>query len=400
MHKIYSKALDQTIQVDRVIGEVDGGMGPILVFTGGVHGNEPSGVFALHRVFEKIKSENIPLNGCMFGIAGNLPALEKSQRFEKQDLNRLWKGGNMKRLEYGELEAENEDIRQQIDIYKTLEKIIQRDGGPFYFVDLHTTSSQSIPFLTVNDSMLNRKFTKQFPVPIILGIEEYLDGPLLSYVNKLGYVAFGFEGGQHDDMAAIENHEAFIYLSLVYAGLLDKKHIDFDHYFQILAKNTIDTRNFYEIIYRHGLTEDDAFKMNPGFVNFQKVNKGMSLAVKNDKEITSHKNSRIFMPLYQDQGNDGYFLIKQIPRFFLRLSAVVRKWRLDKILPIFPGVKWASKKKHALYVNRHIARLFTKQIFHLLGYRSRELSEKKYYMRNREASARNNDYKLAPWMKK
>ena len=35
------------------------------------------------------------------------------------------------------------------------------------------------------------------------GIEEYLNGPLLSYINELGYVAFGFEGGQHDDISAI-----------------------------------------------------------------------------------------------------------------------------------------------------------------------------------------------------
>ena len=401
MHNIYSKALDQTIQVGRIIGEHKGNPEePTVVLTGGIHGNEPSGVFAIYRVFKELKEKQIPVKGSIYGISGNLPALEKGERYEKQDLNRLWKGGKMRQLEYGELQAENEDMRQQIEIYKTLEDIIQNDGGPFYFMDLHTTSSETIPFLTVNDSMLNRKFTKQYPVPIILGIEEYLDGPLLSYVNKLGYVAFGYEGGQHDDLAAIENHVAFIYLSLVFSGIVAKEDVDFNHYYQLLAKNTVDVRNFYEIFFRYEIKQDAEFTMNPGFVNFQKVNRGNKLAVASGNEVTAHKSSRIFMPLYQSQGNDGYFLIRKIPKFFLILSSTVRKWRLDKVLAIFPGVRWASETKHALYVNRNVARIFTKQIFHLLGYRSRELNENKYYMRNREATSRKEEYKLAPWMKK
>ena len=39
--------------------------------------------------------------------------------------------------------------------------------------------------------------------PIVLGIEEYLQGPLLSYINTLGYVSLGFESGQHDNKQAI-----------------------------------------------------------------------------------------------------------------------------------------------------------------------------------------------------
>ena len=55
-------------------------------------------------------------------------------------------------------------------------------------------------------------------MPIVLGIEEFLNGPLLSYINEMGYVAFGFEGGQHDSPLAYKNHKSFIYLSLLYAG--------------------------------------------------------------------------------------------------------------------------------------------------------------------------------------
>ena len=80
--------------------------------------------------------------------------------------------------------------------------------------------------------MLNRKFTRQYPLASILGIEEHLDGPVLSYLNELGYVSFGFEGGQHDSINAIENHTIFILLTMVFSGILDKSQIAFDAYIE------------------------------------------------------------------------------------------------------------------------------------------------------------------------
>ena len=50
MIKVYSKALDQSIEVDRLIGQIRGEQpGPTIIFLGGMHGNEPSGVFALQK---------------------------------------------------------------------------------------------------------------------------------------------------------------------------------------------------------------------------------------------------------------------------------------------------------------------------------------------------------------
>src|SRR5690606_7416931 len=118
------------------------------------------------------------------------------ERFESEDLNRLWTRSRMKKLPTNPGSAENKDIAEQVEINKVIQTILTNEEGPFYFFDLHTTSSETLPFLTINDSLLNRAFTTQYPLPIILGIEEYLDGPVLSYINELGYVAFGFEAGQ------------------------------------------------------------------------------------------------------------------------------------------------------------------------------------------------------------
>ena len=57
---------------------------------------------------------------------------------------------------------------------------------------------------------------------LLLGIEEYLQGPLLSYINTLGYVSLGFESGQHDNKQAILNNIAFINLALEYSNVIKR----------------------------------------------------------------------------------------------------------------------------------------------------------------------------------
>ena len=399
MTEVYSKALNQTLKIDRIISQIKGEkIGPTLIFFGGIHGNETSGVFALHKVFEELNKNKNHLKGSLFAISGNLWALEKGKRFHKQDLNRIWTSERMRMLENGYNKAdENEDIIQQKDIYKTICDIIEIETGPFYFFDLHTTSGKTIPFLTVNDSLLNRKFTTQYPIPMILGIEEYLNGPMLSFINELGYVSFGFEAGQHDDPIAIENAMSFIYLSLVFTNVISKNKIDFNYYYQYLYKYSLRLKKYYEIFYRYEIGLDEKFIMMPGFENFQEVKKGQNLATSNGNPIFSNCKMLIFMPQYQTQGNDGYFSIRSISPFFLMLSTILRKIRMDRILPLMPGVKWDSNKKEALIINLKIARFLAKPFLHLLGYRSKQIDSNNLLIKNREASSKKKDYKNEKW---
>jgi hypothetical protein len=400
MTKVFSKALNKSIEVGRIIGKINGIQpGPTIIFTAGLHGNEPSGVFALHDVLNEIKDKKVPIKGNIYAISGNLTALKEGTRYIKQDLNRMWTSERMKLITSGNIETNGEETIQQLNIYNVINKIITTEEGPFYFIDLHTTSSETTPFLTVNDSIINRKFTEQYPVPLILGIEEYLDGPLLSYLNELGYVAFGFEGGQHDSLSSIENHKAFIYQSLVYTESVTKDEIDFQYHYDTLAKTSVDTRNIYEIYYHYRIKEDETFKMKPGFLNFQKINKGEELAKSNGEVIIAKKQGRILMPQYQSQGDDGYFSIRKIPYVFLNLSSYFRKIKFDRLLPIMPGISWSSDKHDSLIVNRKIAWLFAKQFFHLMGYRSKKLDKTHLIIKNREAFSKREDYKEVLWAK-
>ena len=401
MVKVFSKALNKSIEVTRIIGHIQGTQpGPTLIFTGGIHGNEPSGVFALQQVLEEIKEKNISVNGNIYALSGNLTALEEGTRFNNQDLNRIWTSDRMNKVHNGiNVKEEDKETVQQLDICSTITDILHKEKGPFYFMDLHTTSSETIPFLTVNDSLLNRKFTKQYPVPLVLGIEEYLDGPLLSYINELGYVAFGFEGGQHDDLSSIENHIAFIYLSLLFSESIEKDSVNFQHYYDVLAKTSVDSRDIYEIFYHYKIEKDEAFTMKPGFLNFQHFNKGQELARSNGNIIFAEKSGRMLMPQYQSQGDDGFFSIRKIPPLFLRLSRALRKLKFDRILPVMPGIHWQTDKHDALIVNRKIAWLFAKQFFHLLGYRSKKIDQTHLVIKNREAASRKKEYRDVFWLK-
>jgi hypothetical protein len=401
MIEVYSSALDSSIEVERFIGKIKGAHdGPTVIFTGGIHGNEPSGVFALKEVMEKLTPLQDKIHGNIYAISGNLWALERQERFEKEDLNRLWTKERMiKILEGKESELEqNADTKEQLEIFHEINRILQSESGPFFFLDLHTTSSDTIPFLTVNDTLLNRKFSLQFPVPIILGIEEYLDGPLLSYINHLGYIAVGFESGQHDALTSITNHVAFSMLAIETAGCLRQDEIPgFDDYLNLLEDQSLNIQNIFEITYRHGIHPKEEFKMYHGYSNFDSIHKGEALAKSNGESLLSDRSGRIFMPLYQDQGNDGYFIIRRTPYLFLQLSKIFRKIRLDKALVLLPGVRWETKERDTLIIRLRIARFFAKEFLHLLGYRSRMIDATHMYAKNRERSSREDEYKDLTW---
>lgn len=396
MIKVYSKALDRTIAIERIIGHLKGTRpGPTVIFFGGMHGNEYSGVFALHQVIQDLKEKNQHIKGQIYALTGNLRALEAGQRYCREDLNRLWTSERMKMLENGmATDLTHEDL-EQYEIYQILKEIVDNQPGPFYFMDLHTTSSETIPFVVVNDSLLNRKFTQQFPVPMILGIEEYLEGPILSYINEKGYVSFGYEAGQHDDQASYQNQLAFIYLALTFAEAMDREHIDYYRYYEQLAKHTATSRDIFEIHFRFRIHSGDQFKMKPGFVNFQQVKKGQELAERNGKTVIASHNGRVFMPLYQAQGKEGFFEIRKVHPFFLKLSAILRKAKIGHILPFLPGIRWQSADHQALVVDLKIARFLAKQLLHLLGYRSKEIDKKRLVIKNREAASRTDEYKVA-----
>lgn len=398
MTEVFSKALTQTITINRIIGELKGdGSGPTLIFFAGIHGNEPSGVFALKKVMDTLSANGHSLKGKVIAIAGNLPALKKGVRYIDYDLNRIWTRAYVSKGFISRVAVNSTEHREQTMILEILKKITSTSKGPFYFFDLHTTSSDSIPFITINDTLLNRKLSLRYSVPVILGIEEYLDGPILSYINQMGYVSIGFEAGQHDEVASIEKHVAFIYKSLQITEVISKT------LYQSLATHVLTEtqpeKQVYEITHRHEIGYGEHFIMNNGFKSFQSISKGQLLALSNHQPLVAPEKGKIFMPLYQPQGNDGYFIIKHIPYFYLKASALVRKIRLDALLALLPGFSWHDDKKKTLWVNKRIARFMAKDFLHLMGYRVKQRDAIHLAATKREDNQANKRYQYERWLK-
>lgn len=387
-----------TLEADRVIGRITAEKpGPTLVFFGGIHGNEPAGVLALEEVFRKLQNGEVSLEcGTLIAIRGNLPALSRKQRFLKHDLNRLW-GKNRLQQALGKPEDERSPEERELAVlYAGVHEILKQQTPPFYFIDLHTTSSRSLPFITINDSIINRRFAQLFPVPVILGIEEYLEGPLLSYINELGYMALGFESGQHDDPQAVRNAADFIWLALSFSGAVSTMPERQEHANRLKAAASGD-HHFYEIFYRHRLPEVHSFQMEEGFRSFQALPKGTLLAMEEGMPVAMEKKGILFMPLYQKQGEEGFFLIRRTPKWALKLSSRLRKWNFHRSLSLLPGVGWADGEQDRLIVNLHVARFLSKPFFHLLGYRSRQRDKAHLILSNREHKARNKEYEGTQW---
>jgi len=381
------------LRVNRVIDFLKGDdPGPTVVFLGGIHGNEPAGVIALQKVFRSLREKNIQIRGSVYGLSGNLKALEKGIRYETEDLNRIWTHERLAKLNHlNKREFANEEL-EMLELYEHLMQILSTSEPPFYFIDLHTTSGSTSPFIVVNDSLLNRRFIKNYPLPKILGIEEYLKGALLSFINEMGYVSFGFESGQHEEPKAVTNSVDFINFTL----MLTKSMVANADCIKTIRKRLWTMSeikpSFFEITYEHYLQPPDKFEMLPGYENFQKVKKGASIAKYNGNIIKAEKQRQIFMPLYQKQGNEGFYFIKPINHFFLWLSKQLRSIRLEHILIWLPGVKWQTEVKNTLVIDTKIAKYFTKSIFHLLGYRVRQLDTSHLVLRSREASSKHKEY--------
>ena len=365
---------DQSYQTGRIIGDRGNSPGPVMAFFGGIHGNEPSGVIALQNVFNHLETNQIEIKGRLLGLAGNLPALSEKKRFISKDLNRIWDRDFSRQFQTREslTNGQTAEFQEQCELFEIIEPFLELKT-PVYFIDLHTTSSDSVPFIAINDQLNNRKFALRFPVPTVLGIEEYLQGPLLSYLNDFGHVAMAFEAGQHDDPKSVEFHTSFVYLAMLRAGVIRKEDIpDVEGHWQRLEESGRADRGIFEVIYRRAITPDCKFKMQPGYRNFQSISKGELLAKDFEGEIHASRRGHVFMPLYQNTGEDGFFIVREVPMWALKLSSVLRKINFEYALACLPGVSHHPTQPHALVVNKKVARFLAVQLFHLLGYRRKK----------------------------
>jgi hypothetical protein len=335
-----------------------------------MHGNEPAGVLALQNVLPQISAAGGIEGGEFVALAGNLEALRQGCRFVRQDLNRAWNPERLYDLQNGGRQGASFEDREQLELLDAFEENLGRARGAAYLLDLHTTSGGGGPFATVSDTLINREFAQAIPTPMILGLEELVEGTLLEYMNERGLITAGFESGQHAEEVAVDRAEAAVWLALAGTGLLPPalQHRA-DAARRYLERDTASLPRVLEMRYRHGVREADGFRMMPGYENFQPVVEGEVVATDQDGEVRATESARILMPLYQEQGEDGFFIVREFSPFWLWLSRPLRRLPIASFVHWLPGIKRDPGDPRVLVVDKRIARIFALQLFHLLGYR-------------------------------
>ena len=344
--------------------------GPTTVFIACMHGNEPAARQALQRIKTQLDNADAPMAGRVVAIIGNVRACETNQRFVDDDLNRLFRftPGPQPQLHIAS-DTESVEYAEAVDLLAALQLIID-DTPPdqsVNVVDLHTFSGKGAPFLVLSDTLRNRRLAKCWPLPMVLGLAESLQGTLIDYLTACGCVCAVVETGQHDDPRSVDLHESVIRCALQHAGHIAAADARADA--DALARASEHAPNVVDVQDRYGIAPGELFTMCPGFANFDRVRRGEHLADSNGQPVYAKRDGRMLLPLYQEQGEDGYFIARPIGRFWMRLSGLLRRLGISRFVSMLPGVRRHPTVAGALLVDRNVARWLAVDVFHLLGYR-------------------------------
>lgn len=376
-----SDAVLELEAVGRDLGVWDlGRPGPTLLVIAGLHGNEPGGVLAAKQLMARLAELDLPIAGRIVALAGNVAALAAGRRYIDRDLNRGWSAAALAALReraarQGRPDLLVEDV-QQLELLNRFEAALETATGPVVVVDLHTSSAGGSPFLCLADTIENRRLGFATGVPIILGIEETIDGASLEWFADRGVMGIAVEAGQHEDPATVDNHEAVLWRMLDFLGMLAPARaraggFDMSPWIERLERAVGSAPPIVEIVERRAIVPGDGFRMEPGFQNFQPIGQGVLLARDNGGEIRATRPGLVMLPLYQELGDDGYFLARTVRPFWLRLAAWLRALRFDALVPLLPGVRRDPEDPQTILVDPRVARWFVTEVFHLLGFRKR-----------------------------
>lgn len=308
--------------IDRVIGRHEGKEdGPLLVVFGGIHGNEPAGVCALNLIFKMLEVEPITdlsfeYNGTILGLIGNRRSFALQQRFISRDLNRIWTDDNVKRIlntDKSLLQHEALELREILDLIHA--ELANRKYSRLIVLDMHTTSSFGGIFTLPTNEEESIRIALELHAPVIRGMIDGIEGTTLHYFRSDNFdiptVACVFESGQHNEDLSINRAIAAITNCMRTIEAIKPNNVENVHDL-LLMEYSSDLPKLSQLHSMHPIATGDNFRMMPNYKNFQPVSEGEPLAEDKNGVITADADGMILMPLYQEKGEDGFFLIQKI----------------------------------------------------------------------------------------
>lgn len=307
---------------ERIIGSYSGQQkGPLLICLGGTHGNEPAGIQAIDILFRLLEMEpetnpDFQFKGRLIGLKGNLRAMQKGARFLERDLNRMWTTENVERIlksPKSSLQAEELEIfelhnliMKEIEAYQP-EKVV--------LLDLHTTTAFGGIFSIATDDPESVKIAVELHAPVVKGFLEGIQGTTLHYFNTSNMgcptVAVCFESGQHQETLSVNRAIAAIINCMRTIGCVQSEDVENRHD-ALLIEYSRGLPKVSELILTHPIQPEDNFRMEPDYKNFQEVFAGEVLAYDRNGPVRAEEDGLLLMPLYQKQGEDGFFLIRPV----------------------------------------------------------------------------------------
>ena len=300
---------------ERIIGDLQGvEPGPTVIVLGGVHGNEYTGVETLSQLFSRLNKEKPHFRGRLIGLQGNMKAIQRHYRFVDEDLNRIWNENIIREVRRSSSQSLRSVERRELkDLLEIIDPLLEdKTNQPCYIIDLHSFSARDGMFAISNSHQSHTRIVGQMDVPVVYGLENELGGTLLDYFRRRGHVALAFEGGQHGDDKTVTNKIALLYQLLEKTGNLGKPHEynELHSFTDYLRRENHAYPEHTELIYRYQFEARDEFSMRPGFSNFHWVQEGEHVANDRHGRIRALRDGYLLMPLYQEQGTDGFFLIQ------------------------------------------------------------------------------------------
>lgn len=339
--------------------------GPTLVVFAGIHGNEQSGLESVRRLARAIEHDQVAIRGRILAVTGNRQAIARNQRFIDRDLNRRW--GRTTTDE--PVTAEDEEQRQLVEILEGARRASPtRESGGVVLLDLHSTSGKTPAFCCLADAPGNHRLAFALGLPVIFGLEETADGTLLGHYNDLGIPGLAVEGGQHEDPRTVERQVAAIWVMLASIGVLDAGLTHVKSATQALAAATKGRPQAVEIVHRHPVRQGDDFKMVSGFASFQRVTQGTVLAHDRHGPVLAPMDGRVLLPLYQGEGEDGFFMASDMTAAKLSLLHILRQLKVDRALKLLPGVQTVAGED-AFKVSDSPLQTVNRRVLGLFGYR-------------------------------
>ena len=303
---------EELVIEDRVIGKFRGDQpGKLFLCVAGIHSNERTGIIALQRVFASLEEHKPSFAGRMIAVAGNLTAIKENTRYIDIDLNRIWNKEQIDEINKTELEdLDCNEHREMKALMKQLDTFTFVDTPRnIVFVDLHNTSAAEGMFTFTFEGETNYEVASALHIPIITGLDKSLQGTAVEFFAKRGYCSLAFEGGPLGDPKSIDIHEAGIWMLLEASGCMAKDNIpNYESHKELMRSSTGDAPEVVDLVYVHNIKEEDNFKMNPGYRNFQRIEEGEVLGQDVNGDVKASHAGYIMMPLYQKQGDEGFFI--------------------------------------------------------------------------------------------